>query len=180
MCAGGATGPSLVSLPLYSPPAAPPAHNIRYLDDSNYAGRDGMWCVGINAAGYDLDPTGTCAEGDRRRCWTQPTPDQLRFFHDQGVNCFRLPITWERLQTTLGSKTLDLVAGYASTVDFILNMGDYVIIDPHNNDEGLRYENRNANLRQFVDLWDAISNMWKARAHAVPACPRHHPVPSAH
>lgn len=29
--------------------------------------------------------------------------EALQYFHDQGCNCFRLPITWERMQTSLGS-----------------------------------------------------------------------------
>lgn len=117
-----------------------------------------MWCVGINAVGFDLD----AKSGRNGSGYTQPSQEALRYFHDQGANCFRLPMTWERMQSVLGATTLDLVDGIDDTVAFITqNLSSHVIIDPHNNDQGLQYNGINANRQDFVNLWHAAAIHWK-------------------
>lgn len=139
---------------------APSAGELRQV---NYAGQDGMWCVGLNAVGFDLD-----AHSGRNGAWTVPDWAALQHFHDQGSNCFRLPVTWERLQSNLGSAELSLVDQYAETVDYITNsLGDYVIIDPHNNDQGLKYNDVDATRDDFVKLWTAISKQWKGNPRTI-------------
>jgi len=121
----------------------------------NYGGRQGLWCNGINAVGFDLDPTAG------RNGFTVPSQEALQYFHDQGSNCFRVPITWERLQTSLGSDLAEPVDGFDDVLDFIVNtLGDYAIIDPHNNDQGLRYYGRDATRSDFVNLWRGIAKKW--------------------
>lgn len=126
------------------------------LYEPNYAGKEGMWCVGLNAVGLDLGATLGRDEG-----WVLPSHEALRYFYEKGATCFRLPITWERLQTSLGSEEVDAVEGTDGVVDFITNtLGAHVIIDPHNNDQGLKYDGNNANKTDFVALWKAITKKW--------------------
>jgi len=122
----------------------------------NYYGQEGMWCVGLNIVGFDLGAT-----MGRNSDYTHPRHDQIEYFQHQGANCFRLAVTWERLQSRLGSEDLDPVDGIEQAVDFITNyLGDHVVIDPHNNDEGLRYNNKDASRSDFVNLWKAITKKW--------------------
>jgi endoglucanase len=126
------------------------------LYQQNYQGEEGMWCVGLNAVGFDLDPY-----GGRNGHYLIPDKEQILYFYNQGSNCFRLPAIWERLQSQLGTDVLDPVDGMRETVDFITkDLGAYVIIDPHNNDQGLRYNGRDATRAEFVDLWKAITKEW--------------------
>lgn len=129
----------------------------------NYAGREGLWCVGINAVGFDLDAT-----GGRDGQYTQPSNESLKYFYDQGSNCFRLPITWERLVLTLGDDGIAAVPGVEETIDYITKtLGAYVIIDPHNNDQGLQFNGVNANREDFVHLWKAIAHTWGDNPRAI-------------
>jgi endoglucanase len=122
-----------------------------------------MWCVGLNAAGFDLD-----AKGGRDGAWTVPSKEAIRYFHNKGSNCFRLPISWERMQSRLGATELSLVPMYAEIVDFItLELGDFVIIDPHNNDQGLQFDAVDANRSDFVSLWTAIARQWRDNSRTI-------------
>ncbi|CAK0897114.1 unnamed protein product [Prorocentrum cordatum] len=136
---------------------------VAKLYTKNYGGPEGMWCVGINAVGFDLD-----AHGGRDGHYTAPDLAHILYFRRQGANCFRLPIIWERLQSSLGASTLDLVPGVADTVEFITEkLGAYVIIDPHNNDQGLQYNGKDARLGDFVSLWGAIAEKWGSNPMAI-------------
>mmetsp|Transcript_49430 Transcript_49430/g.152491 ORF Transcript_49430/g.152491 Transcript_49430/m.152491 type:complete len:506 (-) Transcript_49430:76-1593(-) len=143
------------------------AASSRGFDDDlyrpNYDKQTGMWCVGINAVGFDLDAT-----SGRHGHYSKPSQEQIQYMHDQGANCFRLPITWERLQYNLGDGSLNPVDGVTATVDFITQtLGDYVIIDPHNNNQGLQFNGVDAKKWQFVNLWRAIAQQWGGNAKAI-------------
>jgi endoglucanase len=56
----------------------------------------------------------------------------MDYFASKGMNIFRIPFKWERLQPTLGGafdstqeSALDSIVTYAT------NKGVYVLIDPH-------------------------------------------------
>jgi endoglucanase len=133
-------------------PGSPSSFQLRL---PNYAGQNKMWCVGLNAAGFDLD-----ARNGRNGKYTIPDKEVIRYFHKKGSNCFRLPILWERLQLSLGT-TLAPVGGFEEIVNFITyELGDYVIIDPHNQEQGLQFEGLDAKRSDFVNLWTAISTRW--------------------
>jgi len=114
---------------------------------------EGMWCTGLSASGFEQT-----SHAGRTGYW-QPPEKEIEYFHEMGANCFRVPITWERLQSTLNSTELDPVPGFFETIRYITqNLGDYAIIVPHGGDNGgLRYEKENVNITDFVNLWTAIS-----------------------
>jgi len=128
------------------------------LKKPNYDKKNGMWCVGLNAVGFDLHPTARRSmAGDAR----VPDKEAIRYFFERGSNCFRLAITWERLQLYVGSEDLDAVDGFHDIVEFITKtLGGYVIIDPHNNDEGLQFDAQDVSREDFVNLWIAITKMY--------------------
>ena len=61
-----------------------------------------------------------------------PTTADIDYFASTGMNIFRIPFKWERLQPTLGQafdssqeSALDSIVNYAT------GKGIYVIVDPH-------------------------------------------------
>jgi len=135
--------------------ASPPPVAASQLRQRNYEGQQGQWCLGANAVGFDLG-AGTGRYGS----YTQPSEESLRYFADQGANCFRLPMTIERMGMK-GDSTLDLIPGIEETVNYITdNLSSYVIIDPHNNEQGLRYDGEDIDLQDFVNLWIGAAKMW--------------------
>mmetsp|Transcript_38265 Transcript_38265/g.110518 ORF Transcript_38265/g.110518 Transcript_38265/m.110518 type:complete len:626 (+) Transcript_38265:79-1956(+) len=126
------------------------------LRSTAYKGQQGMWCVGINLLGFSLD-----AGAGRYGKYVGPSLDDIRYFHHMGANCFRLAVTWERLQSTLGSEELDLVPGIDEVVNLITDdLGDHVIMDPHNGEFGLQHNGVNVMRRDFAALWAAIARKW--------------------
>jgi hypothetical protein len=70
-------------------------------------------------------------------------------------------MTVERMTAYKGADTLDLVEGIDMVVDYITkNLSSYVIIDPHNNDQGLRYNGQDLTYEEFLNLWKGVSDKW--------------------
>jgi len=130
----------------------------------NYDKKEGIWCVGLNAVGFDLNPKARRSMSGA----SVPNHEALRYFHQQGSNCFRLAITWERLQLTNGSTDLDPVDGVDGVVEFVTKtLGAYIIIDPHNNEEGLQFNGKDVTRSDFVNLWKAITNKWGSNGKCI-------------
>jgi hypothetical protein len=117
----------------------------------------GLWCVGVTASGFEQG-AGVLDQ------YTPPDTAEIERFHEQGSNCFRVPITWNRLQSSLGSTELDPVPGtgrpgrlgFVETIRYITeDLEDYAIVVPYGG--GLRHGNQEASMDDFVNLWTAIS-----------------------
>uniref|UniRef100_A0A7S4UQ72 Glycoside hydrolase family 5 domain-containing protein n=1 Tax=Alexandrium monilatum TaxID=311494 RepID=A0A7S4UQ72_9DINO len=128
----------------------------RRMSAEAYRGRDGMWCVGINLLGFSLD-----APRGRYGRYAGPSLSDVRYFHHAGANCFRLAVTWERLQSKLGAEDLDPVPGIDEIVELITaELGGHVIMDPHNGEFGLQHNGLNVVRSDFSKLWAAIAKKW--------------------
>jgi len=113
----------------------------------------GLWCVGLTASGFEQG-AGVQAQ------FSEPDQEDIEHFHGQGANCFRVPITWNRLQSSLGSNELDPVSEFVETIRYITeDLEDYAIVVPFSGSAngGLRYEDQEATMDDFVNLWTAIS-----------------------
>jgi len=124
------------------------------LNKSSYKGKRSMWCVGISLMGFAVKPEGG------RASWSYNAPglDQIENFHRKGANCFRLAVSWERLQSNLGSEVADPVPGFQETIDFITSqLGHHVIIVPYNQADGLRHKKSNSMRSDFVKLWKGLA-----------------------
>jgi len=125
-----------------------------------YKGHEGMWCVGLNTPGFEGYPS-----HGRYGNFAGPGFYKIKFFHGLGANCFRMPITWERLQSRLGSDELDPVPGVETIVDYITNtLGQNVIITPAN---GLTHTGHTAMRSDFVSLWAAMSKKWGSNPRVI-------------
>lgn len=116
----------------------------------------GLWCTGLTASGFEQ------GAGAGRSQYIQPSRSAIDYFHERGSNCFRVPITWERLQSSRGSTELDPVLGFVDTIKYISeDLDDYAIVVPYEGaGGGLRFNNQNADMEDFVNLWTAISKQF--------------------
>lgn len=127
-----------------------PSEVMKRIHTSNYRGKTKMSCIGITAVGFSMNPS----EG--------PGFEKLKFFHHMGANCFKLLVTWERLQLKIGSQDLNLVPGLDEVVNYITrDLGDRVIIVPQNREGGLMHKGLNAMKSDFAKLWAAMAEKWK-------------------
>jgi len=126
---------------------------------------DGLWCVGVTASGFEQG----ASEG-RSGEYKIPKRDQIDYFHEyEGANCFRVPITWERLQSSLGNTELDAVDGFERTIAYITeDLGDHAIIVPYEGvGGGLRHNGQNVDMTDFANLWTAISKKFASNDRVI-------------
>jgi endoglucanase len=65
--------------------------------------------------------------------YVYPDDSYFDYFHDLGMNTFRIPFRWERIQPTLGGALdPDELARLRHVVDYAASLGANVILDVHN------------------------------------------------
>ncbi|KAJ3122143.1 hypothetical protein HK098_003089 [Nowakowskiella sp. JEL0407] len=121
--------------------------------------------TGVNLAGAEFGSGSV--PGTPGKDYTWPEQSTVTFFTKAGMNIFRLPILWERLQPKLyGEFNATYQAGLDATIKMMNDAGATVIIDPHNFG---RYPYVNGNLigsaavpnAAFDDFWTRLSNLYK-------------------
>ena len=123
--------------------------------------------AGVNLAGADF---GTVVPGVYNQDYTYPTPDEIDYFVAKGMNAFRFPFLWERMQRTLNG---DLDAAelnrLTSIVSHATGAGAMALLDPHN------YARRGGAIigsdtvpdAAFADFWSKLANVFKSDQHVV-------------
>lgn len=108
---------------------------------------------GVNLAG---------AEFNHQSFW--PTSQEIDYFQSKGMNVFRVPFLWERLQPTLNDNfNTDQQRNIDRLVTEVTGKGIRVILDPHN------YARYNGKLigstevpnSAFADFWSRLANRYK-------------------
>ncbi len=121
---------------------------------------------GVNLAGadfgYDTRP------GDFGTHYTYPTHAEVDYFMGKGMNIFRLPFLWERLQNDqngpLNSQELARIKDF---VAYVSSKQGKVILDPHNSaryyDEiiGIDGDLGALPVAAFKDFWTKLANEFK-------------------
>ena len=65
--------------------------------------------------------------------YTYPTSQEIDYYTNKGMNTFRLPFRWERMQRTPnGALDATELSRMDTFVNYATSKGDYVLIDPHN------------------------------------------------
>lgn len=129
------------------------------------------YLMGVNLAGAEFGP-GIKEGGPKGTFGTEytypiadltPGYNSPAYFLDKGMNVFRLPIKWERLQHNLG-KPLDKdeLARLTLTVTKLRELGAWVILDLHNFG---RYEEtligtQKVPLSAFADFWSRLAKQF--------------------
>lgn len=119
--------------------------------------------AGVNLAGAEF---GRELPGEHGRHYIYPTAAEVDYFVGKGMNIFRLPFMWERLQrqpfAELDAAELSLIEQF---VEYATTKGAAVIIDPHNH---ARYYDKicgsaEAPAEAFADFWERVAAVFKNR-----------------
>lgn len=89
-----------------------------------------------------------------------PPNSEVDYFIGKGMNTFRLPFRWERLQRALnGSLDADELSRMNGFVDYVTGQGAHVILDPHNfaRYHGDAIGSSNVTIGNFADFWGKVA-----------------------
>src|SRR5258705_4004360 len=136
--------------------------------------------TGVNLAGAEFGPTPTPGNlGTYGSQYLYPTSAEVDYFIGKGMDTFRLPFRWERLQPTLNTpfdtaefSRLDAFVNYATS------KGAHVAIEPHN---FARYYPDPANFQSstqgllgtavpnsaFADFWSRLATAYNANPNVI-------------
>lgn len=116
---------------------------------------------GVNLAGAEFNAGRI--PGTIHKDYTYPRPSDVDYFLGKGMNVFRLPFRWERLQPAL-REALDAaeLARIDAFVDHATGQGAQVVLDPHNY---ARYRGgvigQGVEAAAFADLWARLAAHYK-------------------
>lgn len=127
---------------------------------------------GVNLAGADFG-TGNLP-GDFNSDYTYPTHAEVDYFVAKGMNIFRLPFMWERLQNDQnGPLNSEELARIRDFVSYAASKQTKVILDPHN---GARYYGEIIGIdgdlgalpvAAFEDFWTKLANEFKDNSNVI-------------
>jgi endoglucanase len=129
---------------------------------------------GVNLTGAEY---GTNAyPGTYNTDYTYPTFSEVGYFMSKGMNTFRVPFAWERMQPT-ASGPLDTVGiqSQISLMDTFVNyataQGASVILDPHNfgayYGEVIGAQNSSVTAANFANLWSQLATHYKSNDRVI-------------
>jgi endoglucanase len=124
---------------------------------------------GTNLSGLEF---GGATPGKFNKDYTEPTQTEIDYFTGKGMNIFRLPFLWERVQPELNGPLNDTYLGYIQ--NFVSNAnakGAYVLLDVHNY---ARYHGKvigqagsGVTSANFADLWSKLATAFKNNARVL-------------
>jgi len=116
-----------------------------------------------------LDFGGSAIPGQFNKDYTVPTNSEVDYFTGKGMNTFRLPFLWERLQGQQNGPFNATFLGYIDGfVNYATGKGAYVILDPHNY---ARYFGQvigqGVPTTVFANLWQNLADHYKGNAKVI-------------
>jgi len=122
---------------------------------------------GVNLAGLDFGQQNL--PGTEGKDYIVPTNSEVDYFVGKGMNVFRLPFLWERLQPSLNG---NLDQNYFNYIDgfvkYATGKGASVLLDVHNY---ARYRNQvigsGVAFTAFADFWMRVSNVYKSNEKVI-------------
>jgi len=134
--------------------------------------------TGVNLAGADFGET--VLPGTYNTNYTYPTSAEVDYFLAKGMNTFRIPFRWERLQPSANTAFNSTELGRLNNiVNYATSHGAYVVLDPHNY---ARYFPSSSNTQgdpnraigtaavpnsTFNDFWTRLANQYKTNNHVI-------------
>src|SRR3954469_11250313 len=134
--------------------------------------------TGVNLAGADFGET--VLPGTYNTNYTYPTTAELDYFLNKGMNTFRIPFRWERLQRAAnGALDATELSRLNTVVNYATSHGAYVELDPHNY---ARYFPSSSNTQGdpakeigtsavpnsvFDDFWLRLAGQYKTNNHVI-------------
>lgn len=127
---------------------------------------DGKRLVGVNLSGAEFAPEKL--PGTVFKDYVYPDPADMRYFQAQGMNTFRLPFLWERIQPQLfGALDPAELQKITDTVAAARSQGVCLILDVHNYGQyrGQPIGSSGVPRAALIDLWVRLSATFRDPAH---------------
>ncbi len=136
--------------------------------------------TGVNLAGAEFGGVPTPGNlGTYGSAYTYPTANEVNYYMGKGMNVFRLPFRWERMQSNLmGALSTAELSRMDTFVNYATSHGATVIVEPHNFQ---RYYPDPGNFQQsaqglvgtavpnaaLVDFWTKMSDHYKNNGRVI-------------
>ncbi len=123
--------------------------------------------AGVNLAGAEFGET---LPGTFGADYTYPTHSEADYFIGKGMNIFRLPFRWERLQRSqLSDFNSAELARLDDFVSYATGKGAYVILDPHNYARyyGIVIGDTGLAASSFADFWSKLAAHYKSNSRVI-------------
>jgi len=120
---------------------------------------------GVNLAGLDFG--GQNLPGTYGKDYINPNNGEVDYYVGKGINFFRLPFLWERLQPkangTFDQKYLSYINNF---VQYATSKGATVLLDPHNYARyyGTIIGTGNVPTSAFADFWSQLAKLYSNNA----------------
>lgn len=102
--------------------------------------------------------------------YTWDGPKDAEYFVGKGMNVYRIPFLWERMQTVAGGPLEPLQLQYLHTlVDYLTNNSRYSLLDPHNFGSGFggKVGQSATSICLFADLWYKLALEFKDNPYVI-------------
>ena len=124
--------------------------------------------TGVNLAGADFAED--VLPGTYGTHYTYPTHAEVDYFSGKGMNTYRLPFRWERLQRTqFGDFDAAELARIDDFVNYATGKGAAVVLDPHNYARyyGTIIGTGNVPASAFADFWSRLALRYKGNSRVI-------------
>ncbi|QEG33981.1 glycoside hydrolase family 5 protein [Bythopirellula goksoeyrii] len=142
-----------------------------FLNPANCSGQ--IRFTGVNLFGAEFGESSL--PGNYGQHYTYPIAAEVDYFLGEGMNTFRLPFRWERLQrSALAPLDATELSRMDTFVNYATSQGANVILDPHNfmryfpdpnnfqtSSQGLVGVDPNVPISVFSDFWSQIADHYK-------------------
>jgi endoglucanase len=124
--------------------------------------------TGVNLAGAEFGDSNL--PGVYNTHYTYPRSNEVDYFVGKGMNTFRLPFRWERLQQAQNAQfNAAELARMKTFVNYATSQGAYVVLDPHNY---ARYYGAVVGTTalpnsSLADFWSRLSNEFKTNDRVI-------------
>ncbi|HVE15977.1 MAG TPA: cellulase family glycosylhydrolase, partial [Chthoniobacterales bacterium] len=139
--------------------------------------------MGVNLAGAEFGTSGTDSNGlpipvlpgVYNTDYTYPTQSEVDYYLSKGMNTFRLPFLWERLEPDLGTGAFDSAQlGYIENfVSQTTAKGGYVILDPQDfgqyviGDTGYGIGTPQVTVEEYASFWSQLATQFGGNDHVL-------------
>jgi len=123
---------------------------------------------GVNLAGLDFGQNNL--PGTYNKDYTNPTTAEADYYIGKGMNIFRVPFLWERLQPQQNGELNTVYLGYLDTfVKYATSKGAFVLLDPHNYARyfGQIIGSAQVPVTAFADFWSKLATYYKSNTRVI-------------
>jgi len=122
---------------------------------------------GVNLSGLEF---GSAIPGQYGKDYIAPNSGEIDYYTGKGMNIFRLPFLWERLQPVLNGPFNETYLGYITpVVTYATSKGAKVVLDPHNY---ARYRSvvigtGNVVTADFANFWATLAKVFSSNDNVI-------------